>query len=113
MQSGTDGPLRVVAMCDGRAEDRHHRVADELLQHAAVLLDPPPGFAVVELEDLAHVLRVSSVGSRREADEVHEQDGHELSLLARRGALEARTAGVAEARAGRVLLAAGGAPAEG
>jgi hypothetical protein len=34
-----DGALGIVLVRDGRAEDRHHRVADELLDGAAVPLD--------------------------------------------------------------------------
>ena len=39
LERGPDGPLRVVLVRDGRAPDGHHRVADELLDRAAVALD--------------------------------------------------------------------------
>ena len=38
-ERGADGPLGIVLVRDRRAEDRHHRVADELLDRAAAALD--------------------------------------------------------------------------
>ena len=40
-EAGADGALGVVLVCDRRAEDRHHGVADELLDRAAEALDLP------------------------------------------------------------------------
>ena len=40
-ESRADGALGVVLVRDRRAEDRHHRVADELLDRAAEALDLP------------------------------------------------------------------------
>jgi hypothetical protein len=49
-----------------------------------VLLDPPLRLGVVEAEGVAHVLRISLILARREADEVDEEHRDELPLLARR-----------------------------
>ena len=40
-----DGPLGVVLVGDRRAPDGHHRVADELLDRAAIATDPLPASA--------------------------------------------------------------------
>ena len=55
---GTDGALRVVLVRDRRAEERHHRVADELLDGPAVPLELVPQALVIRTEDGLHVLRV-------------------------------------------------------
>ena len=39
LEPGSDGALRVVLLSDRRAPDRHHRIADELLDRSAVSLD--------------------------------------------------------------------------
>ena len=97
-------------MRDRRAEERHHRVADELLDRAAEALELVAQVRVVGREHRADVLGIELLGARREADEVGEEDGDDLALLARgRGRpLERRATGVAEAGAGRVLPAAPG-----
>ena len=64
---------------------------------------------VVRAERGPDVLGVGPVGAGREADEVDEEHGDDLALLAGRRCLERRAAGEAEARALRVLLAAVGA----
>ena len=84
VERGPDGALGVVLLRDRRAPDRHHRVADELLDRAAVALDDAPGRVEVAGEQLADVLGVAPLGERREADEVGEQDGDEPALGGRR-----------------------------
>ena len=54
-------PLRVVLVRHGRAEGRHHRVADELLHGAAVTLDHLSQPLVVRPDPCPNVLRISSV----------------------------------------------------
>ena len=76
------GPLGVVLVRDGRAEQRHHRVADELLDRAAVALELGSNARVVRPEDRLHVLRVHRLRLRREADEVAEEDRDDLALSA-------------------------------
>ena len=80
-QAGANRAFGVVSVCCGCTEHRHHGVADELLEHSAVLLDPALRLGVVELEQLANVLRVGFVRTRREVDEVDEQDRDELPLF--------------------------------
>ena len=79
-RAGPDGPLGVVLVGRRCAPDRHHRVADELLDRAAVAADDVPGEVEVAGQELAGVLGVASLGERREADEVGEQDRDEAAL---------------------------------
>ena len=110
-ESSPNSTLRVVAVGEGSAEDGHHRVTGEFLHGASVLLDPPPGFRVVEPQGLANVLGVGAIGSRREADEVDEQHRDELALLAGSlGPLELRPTGAAEPRARGLLRPTARAP---
>ena len=83
-----DRSLRVVLVHDGRAEDRHHRVADELLDRPAVTLDLPLGRGMEGPQGGTHVLRVSRIGAGGEADEVADENGDDLALL--RGSGRAR-----------------------
>src|SRR3954451_19964384 len=107
-------------MRDRCAEDGHHRIADELLDDAAVVLDALLRLVMVCLEHLAYVLRVGLVGARRRVDEIDEQHGDELPLLLRRETVaEPRAAATGEARTGRIGAATactadldGGHPAE-
>ena len=82
--AGPDGALRVVLVRDGRAEDGHHRVADELLDRAAEALELRAHARVVGLEKAPHVLGVHPLRARGEADEVAEEAGDDLALLALR-----------------------------
>ena len=89
--------LCVLAVRYRGPEDGHHRVADELLDDASMVLDSPLGLRVVELEDVTHVLGIRPVRPRGEADEVHEQDRDELPLFVHPArVLESRSAAVAE-----------------
>src|SRR5437588_739064 len=93
--AGAADALGVVTVRDRSAEDRHHCVADELLEHASVLLDAVLGLAVVDLEHVAHVFGVRPVRACRRADEVDEEHGNELALLLRRCCLAERSAAAA------------------
>jgi hypothetical protein len=73
-------PLRVVLVGDRGAEDRHHRVADELLDRAAEALELALEPRVVRTEQRRDVLRVHALGARGEAGQVGEEDGHHLAL---------------------------------
>ncbi len=103
-------PLGIVLVSGRRAEQRHHRVADELLDRPAAPLELGAQARVVRLEHGAHVLWVELLGTRGEADEVGEEDGHDLALLAcgLDRLLQTGAAARAEARAVRVLVAAAG-----
>ncbi len=93
-----------------RPEERHHRVADELLDGSAEPLELGAEVRVIRREQRVDVLRIETLGPRGEANEIGEEHRHDLALLTRGrgGLLERRATRVAEPRAGRVLLAAFG-----
>ena len=64
----------------GCAPDRHDRVADELLDRAAVAADDLAGELEVARQELPRVLGVASLGERREPDQVGEEDRDESTL---------------------------------
>jgi hypothetical protein len=102
-------PLGVVLVRHRSAAHGHDRVADELLDRAAVPLDLLPHTRVVRTDSRAHVLWVLLFRGGGEADQVAEQDAHELPLLARRrrcSLRERRGALVAKFRPLGVLRAA-------
>ena len=80
-EGGPDGALGVVLVRERRPEERHHRVADELLHRPAEVLELPAQPRVIRREQLAHVLRIHPLGPRREPNEVGEEDGDDLPLL--------------------------------
>jgi hypothetical protein len=96
-------------VCDRSAEGSHHRIADELLDSAAVTLDLLTQARVIGADASPHVLRILLLRGGGEADEVAEEDGDDLALLEcprRRDREERRGALVAELRPCRVLFAA-------
>ena len=90
VEGRADRPLGVVLLCDRRAPDGHHGVADELLDRAPVALDDLPAQIEVARQELADLLGVGRVGAGGEADEVGEQDADEPALG---GRLRGRRAG--------------------
>ena len=103
-QRRANGALRVVLVCDRRAEHGHDGVPDELLDRAAEALELGAHAGVVRLQQATHVLRVHPLRARGEADEVAEEAGDDLALLARRSlSCERSPARRAEARVLRVL----------
>ena len=80
VERGANRPFGVVLPGDRRAPDGHHRVADELLDRAAVALDDLARQVEVAGQELADLLGVALLGERREADEVGEQDGDVTAL---------------------------------
>ena len=89
------GSLGIVLVDYRRTEKRHHGLADELLDAAAEALDLRAQVRVVGHERCANVLGVEPLGARREVDEVSEEDGDDLPLLAPRScALPAAEGGV-------------------
>ena len=71
-EAGPDGSLGVVLVGDGRAEDGHHRVADELLHGPPVALDLLAEAREVGADAGADVLGVGLFRGGSEADEVAE-----------------------------------------
>ena len=82
-ERSADGALGVVLVRGRRAEERHDRVADELLDGAAVALELGADALVVGAQDRLDVLRIHRLGLRREPDEVAEDDRDDLALAAR------------------------------
>ena len=75
-----DCPLGVVLAGDRRAPHGHDRVADELLDRAAVAADDLAGKLEVARQELAGLLGVPALRQGREADEVGEQDRDEAAF---------------------------------
>ena len=107
-QGRADGALGVVLVCRRHAEDAVHRVADELLHHAAVALDLGPHHGEVRGQHPADVLRVGRLRRGGEAGQVAEERRDDLALLghlsARRG--QGRSAFAAELLPVEVLVPA-------
>ncbi len=83
VERGANGPLGVVLGRRRRPPDRHHRVADELLDRSTVEADQPAAGVEVAREQLAHLLRVARLGERREADQIRKQHRHQTTLSRR------------------------------
>ena len=79
-----DGALRIVLVGLRRAEQREDGVAAELLEGAAVGLELTADACVVRSHERLHVLGVEILGASGRADEVDEDRGDDLSLLAGR-----------------------------
>ncbi len=79
-EAGAHRALGVVVAGARDAEHRHDRVADELLEHAAVPRDGLPRCGEVGVLDHRDVLGVEPLGQRREADEVGEEHRHDAPL---------------------------------
>ena len=78
-----DGALGVVLVRGRRAEERHDRVPDELLDRSAVALELRAHALVVRSEERLDVLRIERLRARGEADEVAEDDRDDLALATR------------------------------
>ena len=74
-------PLRMILERHGRSEDRHDRVARELLDRAARSLDLLRHRVIEALETDPYPLGILVAGKRGRADEVGEENRDELSLL--------------------------------
>ena len=106
-EAGQHCALGVVLSGDRSPEEREHGVADELLHRAAEALELGAHASVIRPEHRANVLGIELLGARGRADDVDEEPGDELALLARRRGLgERRAARQAEARDLRVVLTA-------
>ena len=81
---GADGPQRVVLVDDRDAEHGHDRVADELLDGAAVPLEDRAHRLEPAAHDRAQRLGVEPLAEPGRAGDVGEHDGHDLARLAGR-----------------------------
>ena len=105
-ECSADGALGVVAERGRGAEDRHHGVADELLDDTSERLDLTTDPLVVLLEQRTNIFRVETCRPPRRIDQIGEQHGDDAALLPRRGGLglERRATGEAEPGGIRVPL---------
>ena len=74
-----------------QAEDGHHRVADELLDRAAVRRYDFLGDRVVARQQRAQVLRIQALAQRGRARYVGEENGDDTALVAHQSESKART----------------------
>ena len=81
LQGAAQGALRVVVVSLWRAEDRHRRVADVLLERSAESHDLGRHRGEVGALQLAHGLRVAVLGAPGESDEVREEDRHQAPFV--------------------------------
>ena len=107
LERRADGPHRVVLVQTGESEHRHDRVADVLLDPAAVPLEHQPHLVEIEVQHLAEVLAVQAFAERGGALEVREHDGDgPADLFDGDVGSEARAAEATQAEPVRVLFAA-------
>ena len=88
-------------------EDRHHGVADELLDDATVALDDRLHPLEIAREQGTERLRVERLAERRRTGDVTEQHGHDLAPLARRPVRSRAALGTEPERAGGLVPARG------
>ena len=79
---GTNRTERIVLVALRDAEDRHHGIADELLDGRAVAFENVPRRVEEPAQDVAERLGVQAIAERRRAAYVGEQDGDDLATLA-------------------------------
>ena len=100
LESGTDRTLPVVLVSGLRAPDGHDGIADELLEHPAVVGHHGTGGLEIASLQVADILRVERLRERREVLEVDEQHrdeaalGREPLLRSRPGERRVRAAGM-------------------
>ena len=80
-QRGPHRPLGVVLVGDGRAEQGHDGVADDLVDPPAEGHDVGDEPLEAPVDQVLHLLRVERLGHRREADQVGEQHADDPPLL--------------------------------
>ena len=80
-QRRAHGPVGVVLVRDRRPEQRDDRVAEHLVDDAAVGLDVGDEQREGGVDEALDLFGVAALGERREADDVGEQHGHDPPLL--------------------------------
>ena len=102
---GSHAAKRIVLVNHRNAEDGHHRVADELLDNAAVAFHRFAGYIEVARQHVPKTLRIQPLAERRRSADVAEEHRDRLALFSsylRR--LERCCARVAKAGSGRISL---------
>jgi hypothetical protein len=67
-------------MRDGHTEEADDRIADELLDDTAVLLDPCTRQRVVAAKEPVELLGIETLSELRRPDEIAKQRGDDLAL---------------------------------
>jgi hypothetical protein len=80
-QPGAHRPLRIVLVRDRRAEQRHDRVPDDLVDLAAERVDVSCEALEAEVDEVLDPLGIGGLRERRESHEVGEQDRREPSFV--------------------------------
>ena len=80
-ERGRDGAVGIVAVRRRQPEDRHHRVADELLHGAAVRLDALARDRVVASQQAPHLFGIELFTKRGGTGHVGEEHGDDAALL--------------------------------
>ena len=107
LERRSDGSHRVVLVESGEPEHGHDRVADVLLDAAAVPFEHQPHLVEIEVQHLAEMLAVEAFAERGGALQVREDDGDgPADLFDGDVGSEARAAEATQAEPVRVLLAA-------
>ncbi len=109
LEAGPDRALGVVLVAHRGSEDAEDRVADELVDRAAEVLDRAFQQRVIHAKHRLDVLGVGLIRALREPDQVAEQDRDDFAFLARGHTLKGRPAVQTEPRALRILGPAPGA----
>jgi hypothetical protein len=78
-------PLGVVLVCNRCTEHGHDGITDELLYCPTQAFDLAPQVGVVGTKPSDHVLRVGSIRAGGEANQIAEQHGDNLALVALTG----------------------------
>ena len=94
-ECGTHGALGIVLVRDRRTEQREDRVADDLVDLAAVGGDVGDESLERVVDDVLHLLGIAGLRQAGEADEIGEEHGDDAAFV--RTALHRRAAGRAEA----------------
>ena len=79
-ERGADGAMGVVLVGDRRAEQRHHTIAEELVDGPLVAVDGLDDDLERPVHDRVDLLGVQALRHRREAGDVAEHDRHLLPL---------------------------------
>ncbi len=80
-QRRPDGSVGIVLVGDGRTEQRHHRVSEQLVDHPTVGLDVGHEQGKRGVDQALHLFGIAILGERCEPDDVGEHDGHDSTCL--------------------------------
>src|SRR5262245_57653483 len=80
LPGGAHDTVRGILVRHGRAEKRHHAVAGQLIDDTFEAVDLVKGQLQVLIEEVPIFFRIEALGDRRGADEITEEDRHQLPL---------------------------------